>query len=94
MKKHVDVIVHTAHGNGYEIDVAADPGQVLPQSLLNVFCNELCALFGAKYDMLMVLCKGVSHGLSPLSGLDSTPISPTAYAVGYNIPPLPGLASH
>lgn len=70
MKKHVGMIVHTANRNGYELNVAADSRQVLPQAFLNIFWDEFLAVFGAEYRMQVVLRKRMSHDLSPLPGLD------------------------
>jgi len=49
-------------------------------------------LFGAEYDVKMTFGDGCAMSSAP-AGLDHMCTLPTAYAVGYNMPPLSGLPS-
>src|SRR5262249_5373672 len=70
VKEHVDVILHTSHRHWDKVNVLANSCQVLPQSFLKIFRDELRALFGTEHRMQMMLGECMRHGLSPLPGLN------------------------
>ena len=73
VKQHVYVIVQTSNRHRYKVNVVADSSEVLPQSFLNILCDEFGSLFRAEHDVQMILRKCVRHILSPLPGLYCNP---------------------
>jgi len=87
------VVLGPTDGKGNYFVVLTNPGTVRPQSRLPFFRNGVAAVLCAEDQMEMVPRKGMCQSVAP-SGLYTIAIpAPTAPAVGYSIPSLPGLAA-
>ena len=77
----MDMVFHAANFVNENALVLADANDVAPQAGLMIFGNALAAVFGAKYNVNVVLNQGVSH-VSRLQRSDSSGLLTHGFAVG------------